>query len=95
MLICKTCGETFDEPRTMFDNGYRDVCPTCWDTEISDAERCRFCDEWTAEDDLDEGACPECKKSLNTKLLTLIRENFTADEIDWLEWTGFAEGERL
>lgn len=46
--------------------------------------RCKFCFTPTPLDELSGGACDECYDALKARYQALIRENFEADEIDWL-----------
>lgn len=97
-LICKDCGYVFDESEAdiirddpspagiSLPPGWYEYpsCPECGSDYLADANECMFCGADVDEEDLEDGACPDCASFLRDRLSTLINETFTIEEAQWL-----------
>lgn len=98
-LFCKDCGYVFDELEAeivredpspagiSLPSGWYEyqVCPECGSDYLVDAGECIFCGAEIDEDDLEDGACPNCASFLRDRLSTVINETFTIEEAQWLK----------
>lgn len=64
MFICKTCGELFDTAEVKDVGGdrgeYFGFCPFCGSANYVEAKKCRYCDEWKDEAEVEQGYCFDC-----------------------------------
>lgn len=92
MYVCETCGEMFDTPGIMkfvhceIDSKASETfscCPRCGGDDFFEFKRCRKCGGIVKRDNT-ESLCPGCRADAVTRFKKLLKDNFTADEIDYL-----------
>ena len=74
MIICLSCGRTFDTPAKQYDDvGYFcHVCPYCENDQLADATTCKQCSELKP-DDL-EDYCDSCKEQVKLEIHRFISD---------------------
>lgn len=101
MLICNN-GHVFDESEAESrfdrvgerygDGYYITICPHCHEDEITEAEMCERCGNYTFEDEIVDGICSDCREDilgrfeeLNSEFTELERD-FITENFDFDEW---------
>lgn len=92
MLICKDCGQTFEEEEVVVKKEHmgefwgaeayeeRCYCPHCGSSEFDEAEQCKICGEWFMQERWEE-ECPDCMNDLSEELHKLKNKyNMTYDD---------------
>ena len=92
MLICKDCGQTFDEEDVVVEkecvgeywgvDAYQELyyCPHCGSDQFDEAHKCRICGEWFYQEGYEE-QCAECMSELSEDLHKLKNKyNMTYDD---------------
>ncbi len=85
MLACENCGHVFDEDDAVHDieytgvvsEGYSEIlditrCPKCGDDYITEAHRCEYCGEWSA-----DYICTECRQYIREALNRIVEQGMT------------------
>lgn len=88
MLRCENCGAIFDltEMRVKYSREYGEIesCPCCNSEEIEEVIRCNYCGDWSPNEVLDEGFCPDCAGRTLRTFRELINNTFTEEQLDFL-----------
>lgn len=93
MYICNDCGEVFERPKFVFDEGcgWDDFCPDCGGQDFSEAEECKVChDVYPIRRMSASGFCDECVAKaigefneklleLDTDTMKILRDQFDID----------------
>jgi len=85
MLACESCGHVFREEDAIRETEYTGVisegyhesfdvtrCPKCGEDLITDAHRCEFCGNWSA-----DYVCQECEDLITVYLRRLIEHGMS------------------
>lgn len=92
MYICRDCGYAFDEPIRYADTSehfgcqsisVRFGCPHCCG-DFCEAKQCSLCGEYITPEQARFGLCADCEIKADTRFKELMANNFTANEIDYL-----------
>ena len=60
MLVCRVCGEVFDESEVIIDSDVNcKLCPECHSLGVSEANKCEICGEYFYDED-NIGVCESC-----------------------------------
>lgn len=92
MLICRNCGETFDEENVVVckehmgefwgEEAYEErcYCPYCESENFEEAHKCKVCGEWFVQEGCEE-ECSDCMSALSDDLHELKNKyNMTFDD---------------
>ena len=92
MYICRDCGYAFDEPMRYADTsehfGCQSIsvrlgCPHCCG-DFCEAKQCSRCGEYITPEQARFGLCADCEIQADARFKELMANNFTANEIDYL-----------
>ena len=93
MYICLECGSVFDEPyviyetHTELDEQPKEtfyVCPHCKEPAYEETENCILCDKYIGKSQAQFHLCPDCEMEAEKRFKKILAENFTKDEIKYL-----------
>ena len=99
MYICLDCGETFSEPGKRVDRTIEEsfgmfpykcildlyhTCPHCGSTDIEESVSCRICGKPMGITQGKYHMCADCEIETDKLFKKLLKDNFTQDQIDYL-----------
>ena len=85
---CEDCGCVFEsaEERRYYTRYEGELdppsyhCPECGSEFFGPAERCEICGEWHFTEEMDGGACEECRDRLAVKVRKALEDGFSEEE---------------
>lgn len=86
MIYCNNCNYISEEPNKIEENmgecfGFPCVeqlaiCPHCGSEDITEAIKCKICEEYVPDSTVEYGACENCRREVNGRFMELMRNNF-------------------
>jgi hypothetical protein len=93
LYICLDCGQVFNRPYVSRETHYEvdgnptetfDLCPSCFSSDIEEADVCAICGVYIGESQAKYHLCPECEQAAEEKFKQVLKEGFTEEEIEFL-----------
>jgi DNA-directed RNA polymerase subunit RPC12/RpoP len=93
IYICLDCGRVFNKPREAHEahdelpeRPYETFaeCPGCGGEDIERAETCAECDAYIGESQARYNLCPMCESSAEARFKQILSEQFTKNELEYL-----------